>query len=69
MTTIQIAPPQHFPVFIREVLEQAGLDIRAHSWHDDAPRPVTIREHTVEPHPDRGVLLIDGQPHYSAAWQ
>lgn len=72
MTTIQIAPPEHWPSFVREVLEQAGLDVRAPSWHDgtgNTPRPVTIDGKTVEPHPDSGTLLIDGAACYSAAWQ
>ncbi len=53
------------PGEIREELELAGIDVTAPVW---SPRFAIVGGDRYEPHTARGYLLVNGEPHYSAAW-
>lgn len=53
------------PAEIRQMLEQAGIDITAPVW---SPQCVLVGGLVYRPHPARGYLIVDGQVAYSAAW-
>lgn len=61
-----------YVVAVRDLLTEAGLDYAAPQWEDSLTgEPIAfalIAGRKVSPSPERGVLVIDGVPHYSAHW-
>jgi hypothetical protein len=62
---VLLHPHQLEPQEVRELIEEAGLDVRARLW-DVAY--VLIRGDIIAPHPEPGVLLVNGQACYSSSW-
>jgi len=56
------------PGELREALDAAEIDVNASRW-DDHVDHVIFKGHVVAPHPEQGVLVIDGVPAFSAAWR
>lgn len=56
------------PGDLRAELDLAEIDVNALVWDAHADF-VIYRGHVVAPHPEPGVLIIDGEPAFSAAWR
>lgn len=56
------------PGELRIELDLAEIDVSAPVWDEHADF-VIFQGHVVAPHPEPGVLVIDGEPAFSAAWR
>lgn len=53
------------PLTILSTIRAAGYNPDWPLW----PTTVICAGHIIEPHPDSGVLVIDGEPMFSEAWR